>query len=174
MKIKKPKCIIIFGLSGSGKSTISEFIYKDLEKKIGKTILIDGDNLRTLLKNLGFNFGFTKKERIRSILPAQHVINFLLRSGFNVLYNNVCLNKKAYDTWKKNIKNLTYVYIKTDIDKIIKFGKKNKLYKKKKNVVGLDIRPDIPKRPHIVIENNFDRNINAAVANDIERGTCEG
>ena len=61
---------------------------------------------------------------------------------------------------------MTYVYIKTDIDKIIKFGKKNKLYKKKKNVVGLDIRPDIPKRPHIVIENNFDRNINA-VSNEL-------
>ena len=65
MKIKKPKCIIIFGLSGSGKSTISELIYKELEKKIGKTILIHGDTLRTLFKNLGFNFGYTKKERIR-------------------------------------------------------------------------------------------------------------
>ena len=133
MKIKKTKCIIIFGLSGSGKSSISKIIYQDLEKKIGKTILIDGDNLRMLFKNLGLHFGYTKKERTRSILPSQHIINFLLNSGINVLFNNVCLNKKAYNTWKKNIKNLTYVYIKTDVDKIIKFGKKTKLYKNNKN-----------------------------------------
>ena len=159
MKIKNPKCIIIFGLSGSGKSTISELIFKNLEREIGKSILIHGDTLRVLFKNLGFNFGYTKRERNRSIIPTQNVIQFLLSSGLNVLFNNVCLNKKAYNTWKKNINNLVYVYIKTDVDKIIKFGKKNKLYKKNKNVVGLDIKPDIPKKPHIIIENNFDRSI---------------
>jgi len=149
MKIKKTRCIIIFGLSGSGKSSISEIILKDLEKKIGKTFLIHGDALRILFKDFGYNFGYTKKERSKSILPTQKVINFLLNNGLNVLFNNVCLNKKAYNTWKKNIKNLTYVYIKTDVKKIIKFGKKNNIYKNNKNVVGVDIKPDIPRNPDI-------------------------
>jgi adenylylsulfate kinase-like enzyme len=160
--VKKNKhfCIIIFGLSGSGKSTISKIIHKKIEKKIGKTALLDGDKFRKFLKLLGFKFGYEKRERSKSAKPALHIINFLLGLKINILYNNVCLNKKAYSLWKSNIKNIIYVYIKTDVNKIIQFGKKKKLYLKGKNVVGVDIKPDIPKNPHIIIENNFDRNLN--------------
>ena len=41
---KKPKCIIIFGLSGAGKSTLSKLIFKKVENKIGKTVLLDGND----------------------------------------------------------------------------------------------------------------------------------
>ena len=160
MKRNKCFCIIIFGLSGSGKSTLSKMIHKKIEKKIGKTALLDGDNFRKFLKQLGFRFGYKKNERSRSAIPVLYIINFLLKLKINVLYNNVCLNKKAYNLWKSNIKNIIYVYIKTDVKKIIQFGKKNKLYLEEKNVVGLDIKPDIPKKPHITIENNFDRSLN--------------
>jgi adenylylsulfate kinase-like enzyme len=159
MKKNKNFCIIIFGLSGSGKSTLSNMIHKKIEKKIGKTALLDGDNFRNFLKQLGFKFGYKKKERSKSAIPVLHILNFFLGLKMNVLYNNVCLNKKAYDLWKLNIKNIIYVYIKTDVRKIIQFGKKKKLYLKGKNVVGVDIKPDIPKKPHITIKNNFDRSL---------------
>lgn len=159
MKKNKNFCIIIFGLSGSGKSTLSNMIHKKIEKKIGKTALLDGDNFRKFLKQLGFRFGYKKNERSRSAIPVLYIINFLLKLKINVLYNNVCLNKKAYNLWKSNIKNIIYVYIKTDVKKIIQFGKKKKLYLYGKNVVGVDIKPDIPKKPHIIIKNNFDRSL---------------
>jgi adenylylsulfate kinase-like enzyme len=159
MKKNKNFCIIIFGLSGSGKSTISNMIHKKIEKKIGKTALLDGDDFRKFLKQLGFRFGYKKNERSRSAIPALYIINFLLKLKINVLYNNVCLNKKAYNLWKSNIKNIIYVYIKTDVKKIIQFGKKKKIYLYGKNVVGVDIKPDIPKKPHIIIKNNFDRSL---------------
>jgi len=160
MKKNKNFCIIIFGLSGSGKSTLSNMIYKKIEKKIGKTALLDGDRIRKFLKQLGFNYGYTKKERSISSIPVLHIMNFLLENKMNVLYNNICLNKNSYNLWKSNIKNLIYVYIKTDVKKIIEFGKKKKLYLYGKNVVGVDIKPDIPKKPHIIIKNNFDRSLN--------------
>ncbi len=159
MKKDKNFCIIIFGLSGSGKSTLSNMIHKKIEKKIGKTALLDGDNFRKFLKQLGFRFGYKKNERSRSAIPVLYIVNFLLKLKINVLYNNVCLNKKAYNLWKSNIKNIIYVYIKTDVKKIIQFGKKKKLYLYGKNVVGVDIKPDIPKKPHIIIKNNFDRSL---------------
>ena len=149
MKKNKNFCIIIFGLSGSGKSTLSNMIHKKIEKKIGKTALLDGDNFRKFLKQLGFRFGYKKNERSRSAIPVLYIVNFLLKLKINVLYNNVCLNKKAYNLWKSNIKNIIYVYIKTDVKKIIQFGKKKKLYLYGKNVVGVDIKPDIPKKPQV-------------------------
>ena len=44
------KCIMIFGLSGAGKSTLSKIIHKRVENKIGKTVILDGNNIRELLK----------------------------------------------------------------------------------------------------------------------------
>ena len=55
--------------------------------------------------------------------------------------------------------NLIYVYIKSDVKRIIKFGKKKNVYNLKKNVVGLHIKPDIPKNPNIIIENNFNKSL---------------
>ena len=61
---------------------------------------------------------------------------------------------------KKNIKNYLEIYIKADLDKIIRF-KKKKIYfsKKKQQIVGVNIKPEFPKNPNIIIKNNFDKSI---------------
>ena len=64
---------------------------------------------------------------------------------------------------EKGIKNLIYIYIKSDVNKIIKFGKKKNVYSLKKDVVGLHIKPDIPKRPDIIVENYFNRPLRTIV-----------
>ena len=58
---------------------------------------------------------------------------------------------------RKNIDNYVEIYIKTDIHKIIKFKKKAIYLKNKKNIVGLDIKAEFPKKPHITINNDFTR-----------------
>ena len=60
---------------------------------------------------------------------------------------------------KKNISNYIEIYIKSDINKIINTGKKNTYKDYKKNIVGLDIIPELPKYPNIIIENNFQKSI---------------
>ena len=60
---------------------------------------------------------------------------------------------------RKNIPNYVEIYIKSDIEKIIKTGKKRTYKDFKTNIVGLDITPELPKSPNIIIENNFKKNI---------------
>ena len=44
-------------------------------------------------------------------------------------------------------------------------------YKKKtKNVYGQDIKPELPKRPHITIVNNFKKSLNQ-ISNDLYKKT---
>ena len=63
----------------------------------------------------------------------------------------------AHHYWNKNIRNLINVYVHTDVKKIINFGKKKEVYKLKKNVVGIHIKPEIPKKIDVKVINDFNR-----------------
>lgn len=55
----EPFVLWFTGLSGSGKSTISEEVYKYLKKKKYKVEHLDGDTVRSIFPNTGF----TKEDR---------------------------------------------------------------------------------------------------------------
>lgn len=59
---------------------------------------------------------------------------------------------------RKNISKYVEIYIKSDVKKIISTNKK-KIYKKKKNIVGINIKPQFPKNPDIIINNTLDINL---------------
>ena len=56
--------------------------------------------------------------------------------------------------------NYIEIYIKSELNKIIRL-KKKKIYhsKKKQKIVGLNIKPEFPKNPDITIVNNFKKSI---------------
>ena len=84
MKSKKKGTLFwITGLSGSGKSEIGKLILTKLKKKIGKKVLINGDDLRKIF-NLN---GYSKEERLDNakkfygfITLTDQGINVILRS----------------------------------------------------------------------------------------------
>ena len=53
------------------------------------------------------------------------------------------------------------IYIKADLKKIIK-TKKKKIYHKKNpgDIVGINIKPEFPKNPNILLKNNLKKDIN--------------
>ena len=154
---KKGWCIQIEGLSGSGKTTLSIKIKSKVEKLIGRTVILDGDSCRSFFKLAGYKGGYTKKDRAHGSYSRSALINLFNINMINVIHPMVGLNEKGLNIFKKKIKNFILVYIKSNVNQIKKFGKKNAVYKLKKNVVGVDILADIPKNPHIVIDNNFTR-----------------
>lgn len=155
MKNKKGIVFWIEGFSGSGKTTISKYIQKDISKLFGATIILSGDILRKFFdKN-----GYSKKDRIKNSYKFSEILKYLTEQKLNVIYSAVCLNNSARNIYKKNIKNFFQIYIKSDIKKIIKLRRKN-TYKNKKNILGVHIKPEYPTKSHIIIENNFDKPIN--------------
>ena len=152
--IDKKKGILFWvtGLSGSGKTTISQLIKKEIIKTYGPTILVSGDNLRRI-----FDFkGYRKKERLNLSRKFCKFAKFVTDQKINLIFAIVGLMNEPRNWNRKNIKNYVEIYIKSDLKKIIS-RKAKKIYhrKRKEKIVGLSIRPEFPKNPHITIINNF-------------------
>tara|TARA_Y100000590_G_scaffold18275_1_gene21735 strand:- start:802 stop:1320 length:519 start_codon:yes stop_codon:yes gene_type:complete len=156
-KINKNKGILfwITGLSGSGKTTISEEITKKISKKYGDTINISGDDLRKI-----FNLKkYDRKSRLEYALLYSKFCKLIVNEKINLIFSTISLFHKVRNWNKKNIDNYVEIFIKADLEKIIKL-KKKKIYKKNKSIVGKNIKPEFPRSPHIIIENNFTKSSN--------------
>ncbi len=145
----------ITGFSGSGKTRIAKKIRNEVEKKYGPTVLFSGDDIRRI-----FNLrGYTYKDRYETVMKYCKLSNFIVAQKINVIFAVVGLMSGIREWNRKNIKNYLEIYIKSDIKKIKKKGLK-KIYKNRtKQIVGLDIKPELPKKPDIIIINKFDKNL---------------
>jgi len=147
----------ITGLSGSGKTSLAKKIKRDIENLYGPTIVISGDDVRRI-----FNFkGYSLKDRSKLVMKYCRLALFLTRQNINVIFAVVGLFNKAR-SWNRNkIKNYCEIYLKTDLKKLTR--RKDKIFysSSKTEVVGINIKAEFPKFPHITIKNNFKENINS-------------
>ena len=156
-KIKKNHGILfwITGLSGSGKTLIAKKIKKNISKNYGPTVVISGDDLRNIFQLKGYSYS----ERLKTVKKYCKFSKFFTSQGINVIFAVIGMIDQIRNWNKKNIKNYVEIFIKSEIKTIIK-NRKKKIYRDfNKNIVGLDIRPELPKKPDIIIRNNFKRNI---------------
>ena len=159
MKLKKNKGILfwITGLSGSGKTTIANKIERNIIQKYGPTICLSGDDVREI-----FNYKkFSKKNRLYYALSYSRLCKKITDEKINIIFSTVSLFHEVRRWNKTNINNYLEIYIKSDINKIIKQKKKFFYKGNHKNIVGKNIIAEFPKSPHITIINNFKKPINS-------------
>jgi adenylylsulfate kinase len=70
------------GLSGAGKTTISEHLAKELATRHSKLEILDGDVIR---ENLSKGLGFSKEDRDTNIRRISFVADLLSRNGVPVI-----------------------------------------------------------------------------------------
>ncbi|HJO39445.1 MAG: adenylyl-sulfate kinase [Vicinamibacterales bacterium] len=76
-----PAVLWFTGLSGSGKSTIAQRIYSDLERRGHKVEYLDGDRIRDIFPTTGFS----KAERDLHVKRVGHLASTLERNGVLVI-----------------------------------------------------------------------------------------
>jgi adenylylsulfate kinase-like enzyme len=158
MKKKNKKKGILFwitGLSGAGKTSLANEIKKDIKKKFGPTLVINGDDLRKIFKLNKYD----QTSRLNYGRQYCKFAKFITDQNINLIFTAVCMADELRVWNTKNINNYFEVYLKASLSKIKK-KKKKKLYLKKTNsIVGIQIKPQYPKKPDIIIVNNFRRSI---------------
>lgn len=158
IKLNKKKGILfwITGLSGSGKSSIAREILPTIRKKFGPTLLMNGDNMRTI-----FNLTkYDKHSRLEYALNFSKFSENITNQGLNIIFATIGMYHKARKRNKSRVDNYIEIFIDTEIKNIIKNGKKKKIYNRKlNNIVGKQIKPELPKSPNIKVKNDFSKNI---------------
>ena len=145
----------VTGLSGSGKTSLAKKIFSYIERKHGPTIILSGDDIRKIFNLKNFSY----ESRFKYASSYSKLCKLITGRKVNVVLSTVSLFHKVRSWNRKNIKNYVEIYIKSDIEKVIK-EKKKFFYKKKfKNIVGKNLRAEFPKSPDIVIKNNFNKSI---------------
>ncbi len=154
--LKKGILFWITGLSGAGKTSIANRIKRPIENKYGPTLVINGDDLRKIFKLKSYN----QFKRLEYGKIYCNFLKFLVDQNINVIFTVVGMFDILRKWNKANIDNYIEIFIKADIKKIKKKSRKKTYKNKKKNIVGLGISPQYPKKPDILIENNFSKSIN--------------
>jgi adenylylsulfate kinase len=75
-------CLWFTGLSGSGKTTITNVLVRELRKRGSKLEVLDGDIVR---QNLSKGLGFSKEDRDTNIRRVAFVADLLCRNGVPVI-----------------------------------------------------------------------------------------
>lgn len=114
------------GLSGAGKSTISERIYKKLKNEGAKVELLDGDIVRT---HLSKGLGFSKEDRDTNVRRIGFVSELLSRNGVIALVAAISPYREVRDELRGLIGNFVEVYVHCPIEVLAERDVKG-LYKK--------------------------------------------
>ena len=141
-KLKGHKGIVLwmFGLSGSGKSTIARALENDLYSQGIHTKLLDGDNLRAGVNN---NLKFSLQDRVENVRRSAEVSKLFMENGDVVICSLVSPTKEIRKQAKQIIgKGFREVYVNAPFDVCAERDVKG-LYKKAlageiKNFTGLD------------------------------------
>ncbi|MBD3267646.1 adenylyl-sulfate kinase [bacterium] len=141
------------GLSGSGKSTISELLQQEFNQRGLKYEVLDGDVVRT---NLSKGLGFSKEDRDINIRRIGFVCNLLTRNGVGAIAAAISPYKAVRNENRQLIGDFVEVYVKCPLEVCEERDVKG-LYKKArageiKEFTGVSDPYEAPDNPEVVCE----------------------
>ncbi len=142
------------GLSGSGKSTIAEMLYHELQARGLKTEILDGDEVR---KNLSKGLGFSKEDRDTNILRIAFVADLLTRNGVATICCPISPYKETRDAARAQIGEFVEVHVDATVAEIAAHRDPKGLYKKAlageiTGFTGVDDPYEAPENPELRID----------------------
>ena len=152
---QKPVTLWFTGLSGAGKSALSNEIEKALSVSGHYTMLLDGDNVRM---GLNSNLGFTEEDRIENIRRIAEVAKLMNDAGLIVLTSFISPFRSDRERARMIIgeENFVEIYVSTPLEECEKRDVKG-LYRKARsgelpNFTGISSPYEAPEHADITID----------------------
>ena len=151
---KEPKPVVLWftGLSGAGKSTISERVYEHLKKEGIKVEHLDGDRVRKIFPKTGFS----KEERNRHVKRVGFLASMLEKSGGTVLASFISPYRDSRQFVRELCNNFVEVHVSTPLEVCEQRDIKGLYAKARKGEItqftGIDDPYEAPENPEITID----------------------
>ena len=142
------------GLSGAGKTTISQLVEQELELRRNRLEILDGDVVR---ENLSKGLGFSKEDRDTNIRRIAFVADLLSRNGVPVITAAISPYRETRDEARELMGDrFIEVFVKASVEVCIDRDPKG-LYKKAlageiKEFTGVSDPYEEPLNPEIVLD----------------------
>lgn len=147
----------LYGLSGSGKSTIAQLLERKLYQAGFFTELLDGDNVRSGLNN---NLGFTDQDRAENIRRVAEVSKLFVQAGVITIASFIC-PKRAFRNLVRNVvgeDDVLEVYVKCPLEVCVERDPKGLYAKvmagKIKNFTGFDSGFEEPESADLTLDSD--------------------
>lgn len=154
-KGQKPCIIWLTGLSGSGKSTISNALESELTRLGAHTYLLDGDNMR---HGLNKDLSFSDSDREENIRRVAEVAHLFVDAGLIVITAFISPFQRDRDIARGLVENGEFVevFIDTPLEECERRDPKG-LYKKARaglisNFTGIDSAYEAPLKPEVHLD----------------------
>ena len=148
----EPFNIWLTGLPLSGKTTIADKVYKELEKLSIPIERLDSKDMRKVIPNIGFS----REDRNRHMHRIGYLIKTLQHNSISTVASFVSPYYESRKAIRNMTKNTVVVYIKADIEICKKRDYKGKYDKalrgEYQNFTGVNDTYDEPKDAEIVID----------------------
>lgn len=156
--------IWLTGLSGAGKTTISDLLRKELECRRQPTELLDGDVVRT---HLSKGLGFSREDRETNVRRIAFVSKLLTRHGVAVIVAAISPFRHSREEARREVGRFLEVYVKCPIDELVRRDVKG-LYARAlrgeiANFTGVSDPYEEPENPDVVVETDRET-VEASVA----------
>src|ERR687898_185697 len=154
------------GLSGAGKTTISELVVKELQSRGYAIEVLDGDVVR---QNLSKGLGFSKDDRDTNIRRVAFVADLLSRNGVPVITAAISPSRGIRDEAREQMDGrFIEAYVKASVEECERRDVKG-LYAKArageiKEFTGVSDPDEPPENPELVLETEEQTPEESAVA----------
>lgn len=148
----KPTVLWFTGLSGSGKSTISERVFEILKQQGYEVEHLDGDVIRDIFPKTGFS----RKDRTEHIKRVGYLASRLQTHGIFVIGSFISPYRDARDFVRKLCDDFTEIYISTPLEECERRDVKGLYAKARKGEItqftGIDDPYEEPEDPELTID----------------------
>lgn len=149
-------CVLWFtGLSGAGKSTIANFVEKQLYARGLHTYLLDGDNIR---HGLNRDLGFTDEDRVENIRRVAEVAKLMVDAGLIVIVSFISPFRSERRMARALVEDGEFIEVFVDTPlPVAELRDPKGLYRKArrgelKNFTGIDSLYETPEHPEIRVD----------------------
>ena len=150
-----PSVYWVTGLSGAGKTTLSNGLVEKLREDGHQVVHIDGDTVRNMMGN---DLGYDPKDRIANAYRIARLCQFIQQQGVMVVCSTMSLYPEIWEWNAANLDPYHLVYVKVSPEVLRERDQKG-LYSGVDNgtcrdVVGVDLPFHEPQDPDLTLENN--------------------